>query len=119
MTIGVGGSEPTAELQATQSMHSDARPISNKERETHIDKAQEMMCLQGIAALYLDASTSLSYYNGLRADGKELLHGAVIPADGPLSFICLVFEVEKTTASIVMKGAKYAGGTIKRTRQHL
>ena len=36
--------------------------------------------------------------------GKERLHGAVIPADGPLSYICPAFEVEKTAASIVMPG---------------
>ena len=59
---------------------------------------------QGIAALNLDASTSLSYYTGLRAKGKERLHGEVIPADGPLSYIYPAFEVEKTTASIVMRG---------------
>ena len=59
---------------------------------------------QVIAALYLDAPTSLCYYTGLRAEGKERSHGEVIPADGPLSYICPAFEVEKTTASIVMQG---------------
>ncbi|MEC8199353.1 MAG: aminopeptidase P family N-terminal domain-containing protein, partial [Pseudomonadota bacterium] len=87
MTIGVGGSDPTAELQAMQSMRGDAHPISNTERETRIAKAQELMRQKGITALYLDASTSLSYYTGLRAEGKERLHGEVIPADGPLSYI--------------------------------
>lgn len=104
MTIGVGGSDPTAELQAMQSMRGDAHPISNTERETRIAKAQELMRQQGITALYLDASTSLYCYTGLRARGKERLHGAVIPADGPLSYICPAFEVEKTAASIVMPG---------------
>ena len=85
-------------------MRSDAHPISNKERETRIEKAQVFMRQQGIAALYLDTSTSLSYYTGLRAEGKERLHGVVIPADGPLSYIYPAFEVEKTTASIVMRG---------------
>ena len=98
MTIGVGGSEPTAELQAKQSMRSDAHPISNTERETRIEKAQELMRQQGIAALYLDASTSLYYYTGLRAEGKERLHGEVIPADGPLSYICPAFEVKKNNS---------------------
>ena len=85
-------------------MRGDAHPISNTERETRIAKAQELMRQQGITALYLDASTSLYYYTGLRAGGKERLHGAVIPADGPLSYICPAFEVEKTAASIVMPG---------------
>lgn len=85
-------------------MRSDAHLISNKERETRIEKAQELIRRQGIAALYLNASTSLSYYNGLRAEGKERLHGEVIPADVPLSYIYPAFEAEKTTASIVMRG---------------
>jgi len=104
LTIGVGGSVPTAVLQAKQSLRSDAHPISNKERGKRIEKAQELMRQQGIAALYLDASTRLSYYTGLLADGKKRLHGEVIPTDGPLSYICPAFEVVKTTASIVMRG---------------
>ena len=59
---------------------------------------------QGIAALYLDASTRLSYYTGLRADGKKRLHGEVIPAEGSLSYIYPAFEVVKTPASFVMQG---------------
>ena len=59
---------------------------------------------QGIAALYLVASTRLSNYTGLRADGKKRLHGEVIPADGPLSYIYPAFQVVKTIASIVMRG---------------
>lgn len=104
MTIGVGGSDMSAELQAMQSIRGDVQPISNAERETRIAKAQEMMRQQGIAALYLDASTSLYYFTGLRARGSERLHGAVIPADGALSYIVPTFEIEKTEASIVLPG---------------
>ena len=59
---------------------------------------------QGIAALYLDASTRLSYYTGSRPEGKERVHGELMLAHGPLSFIYPAFEVEKTTAFIVMQG---------------
>ena len=104
MTIGVGGSDMATELQTMRSMRGDMQPIGNEEREARIAKAQEMMRQQGIAALYLDASTSLYYFTGLRAGGRERLHGAVIPAEGALSYICPAFEVEKTAASIVMPG---------------
>ena len=110
MTIGVGGSEPTPEFQAKLSMRSDAHHISNKERETRIEKAQEFMRQQGIAALYLDTSTSLSYYTGLRAEGKERLHGEVIPADGPLSYIYPHSRSKKQQPPSLC-GAKYVGGT--------
>ena len=59
MTIGVGGSDSSTELQTMRSMRGDMQPIGNEEREARIAKAQEMMRQQGIAALYLDASTSL------------------------------------------------------------
>ncbi len=85
-------------------MRSDAHHIGNKERETRIEKAQEFMRQQRIAALYLDTSTSLSYYTGLRAEGKKRLHGEVITADGPLNYIYPAFEIEKTTAYIVVRG---------------
>jgi len=104
MTIGVGGSDIAAELRTMQSMRGDIQPIGNAEREARIAKAQELMRQQGIAALYLDASTSLYYFTGWRAGGRERLHGAVIPADGPLSYVCPTFEIEKTAASIVMQG---------------
>ena len=104
MTIGVGGSDRATELQTMRSMRGDMQPIDNAEREARIAKAQEMMRQQGIAALYLDASTSLYYFTGLRAGGRERLHGAVIPAEGALSYICTAFEVEKTAASIVLPG---------------
>lgn len=104
MTIGVGGSDMAAELQAMESMRGDAQPIGNAEREARIAKAQELMRRRGIAALYLDASTSLYYFTGMRARGLERLHGAVIPAEGALSYICPAFEIEKTAASIVTPG---------------
>ena len=92
-------------------MRSDAHTISNKERETRIEKAQEWMRQQVIAALYLDAPTSLCYYTGLRAEGKERSHGEVIPADGPLSYIYPAFEVKKKQQPPALCGAKYVGGT--------
>ena len=104
MTIGVDGSDRATELQTMRSMRGDMQPIGNAKREARIAKAQEMMRQLGIAALYLDASTSLYYFTGLRGGGRERLHGAVIPAEGALSYICPAFEVEKTAASIVMPG---------------
>ena len=56
---------------------------------------------QGIDALYLDASTSLFYFTGLRLWATERLHGAVIPARGELIYITPGFEEEKTRAMLL------------------
>ena len=85
MTIGVGGSDMATELQTMRSMRGDMQPIGNEEREARIAKAQEMMRQQGIAALYLDASTSLYYFTGLRAGGRERKRPPRSPALHPPS----------------------------------
>ena len=85
MTIGVGGSTMEAELERMSSMREGVQAISNDERSRRIEKAQRLMRAEGIQALYLDASTSLYYFTGLRARGRERLHGAVIPAEGEIA----------------------------------
>ena len=79
MTIGVGGSTADQEM-AGLSRQTGYVPISPDERQGRIANAQRLMVEQGIDALYLDASTSLFYFTGLRLWATERLHGAVIPA---------------------------------------
>ncbi|MCK5364100.1 MAG: aminopeptidase P family N-terminal domain-containing protein, partial [Gammaproteobacteria bacterium] len=79
MTVGVGGSTMEAELERMASMRDGVQPISTEERLGRIEKAQRLMRAEGIHALYLDASTSLSYFTGLRLRASERLHGAIIP----------------------------------------
>lgn len=66
MTIGVGGSTATRELAAMKSMRGDAPPIDTAERQRRIERAQALMQAQGIDAIWLDVSTSLTYFTGLR-----------------------------------------------------
>jgi len=70
MTVGVGGSTAEQEL-AKLSRQTDYIPISSDERQERITKAQQLMVEQGIDALYLDASTSLFYFTGLRLWATE------------------------------------------------
>jgi len=100
MTVGVGGSTTAAELGGLSSMRDGVEPISIDERRGRIEKAQRLMRAEGIQALYLDASTSLYYFTGMRPGGRERLHGAVIPAEGDIAYICPAFEEEKTRAMI-------------------
>ena len=100
MTLGVGGSTADQEM-AGLSRQTGFIPISPDERQGRIANAQRLMVEQGIDALYLDASTSLFYFTGLRLWATERLHGAVIPARGELIYITPGFEEEKTRAMLL------------------
>lgn len=92
MTTGVGGSTAQAELAKLQSLRDGVEPITVEERRARIAKAQTLMREQGVDALYLDASTSLNYFTGLNLHASERLTGAVIPADGEVTYVVPVFE---------------------------
>lgn len=96
MTIGVGGSTWEAELDGLTSLRGDVAPISDAEYHERIANAQRLMGEQGIDALYLDASTNLYYFTGVRFWASERLHGAVLPVAGDLAYISPAFEEAKT-----------------------
>jgi Xaa-Pro dipeptidase len=96
MTIGVGGSTPEAELMWMNSMREGIVPIDDAERLRRVDKAQRLMREQGVQALYLDVSTNLFYFTGIRLRPSERLHGAIIPADGEIVYLSPAFEEPKT-----------------------
>jgi Xaa-Pro dipeptidase len=102
MTIGVGGESQATVLAELELMRDGIAPITNAEREQRIARAQSLMREQGIDALYLDASSSLYYFTGVRFWASERLHGAVIPARGELAYVAPAFEEEKTRAQLVM-----------------
>ncbi len=96
MTTGVGGSSAEAELMRMSPKREGIVPISDAERLSRIDKAQRLMREQGIQALYLDVSTNLFYFTGIRLRPSERLHGAVIPANGDIVYLSPAFEEPKT-----------------------
>ena len=95
MTIGVGGSTPEKELGAMTSMRGDVPPIGVEERLKRIARAQATMREKGIDALYLDVSSSMTYFTGLNFRRTERMHSAVLPANGDIVYISPAFEVEK------------------------
>ena len=111
MTQGVGGSSAQAQL-AQLSRREGYVPITVEERQARVEKAQRLMVEQGIDALYLDASTNLFYFTGLRLWATERLHGAIIPAQGDLIYISPGFEEEKTRAMLLL------GGDVRTWEEH-
>lgn len=108
MTIGVGGSTAEKELAALKSMRGDVPPIGVDERLRRIDKAQLLMREKGIDALWLDVSSSLTYFTGLKMRRTERAHGAILPARGEIIYLSPTFEVEKLM-TMVSFGDKVVG----------
>jgi Xaa-Pro dipeptidase len=75
-----------------QSMTGDAVPITVKEREARIEKAQRLLTEQKIEALILDAGTSMEYFTGISWWPSERPMVAVIPAKGDTRYVCPRFE---------------------------
>ena len=104
MTIGIGGSTAAAELVKMTSMRGDAPPIGVDERQHRIERAQALMQSSGIDAIWLDVSTSLTYFTGLRLGRSERLHGALLPARGEMTYLSPAFEVEKLRTMLTLGG---------------
>lgn len=104
MTIGVGGSTPEQELANFSDMTDGIVLIDNADREARLAKAQALMREQGIDALYLDTTVNLNYFTGLNLKLTERLHGAILPANGPLTYLSPAFEEPKTRSMLKIDG---------------
>ena len=92
MAIGVGGSTVEAALAGLSDMTGGVPPIAKQEFESRLEKLQEAMKRDGIAAVFLHASSSLYYFTGLKWHASERMVGAVVFADGNLVYIAPFFE---------------------------
>lgn len=70
----------------------DAVPITPAERLARIARAQALMQANDIAAVFVEAGSSLVYYAGMRWGRSERLTGLVIPARGAPAVITPFFE---------------------------
>lgn len=102
MTKGVGGSTADAELAAIGSVRDRVSPITIEERRARIARAQARMAETGIAALWLDGTTDLEYFTGVRHGQTERMIGAIIPPTGEPIYLSPAFEVEKLRTLITI-----------------
>ena len=104
MTIGVGGSTIEIELATLFDMTAGAVPIALSEYRSRINKAQDMMKLHDISALYLNAGTNMTYFTGTVWHASERMVGAIIPAEGDVVYIAPAFEIGTLNQYMTIEG---------------
>ena len=104
MTIGVGGSTATIELEKLVNMTNQVQAITEAELNQRIAKAQAIMAENDIAATYINAGTNLYYFTGTRWYTSERMVGAIIPAQGDIKYITPFFEVNTLQQYMTIKG---------------
>lgn len=78
--------------------------IAEDEFRLRLRGLQARMIQQNVKAVWLDASSSLTYYTGLSLGLSERIHGALIPAEGAPLYISPTFEEPKLQTLIRIAG---------------
>jgi Xaa-Pro dipeptidase len=104
MTSLIGGKTKEEALGSLSNMTSDVAPIQKSEYLSRIDKAQQYMQQNCIAALYLNAGTNLSYFTGMQWYASERLVGAILPASGDIIYVAPYFEIDSLEERKVING---------------
>lgn len=81
-----------------------APAITDAELRTRLSGLQARMQRAGVKAVWLDASSSLTYYTGLNLGLSERIHGALVPAAGPVTYVTPTFEEPKLRTLIRIPG---------------
>lgn len=92
MTIGVGGSTASIELDKIQNMTLGVQPIALAEYQLRIKKATALLKKQNCKAIYLNAGTNLYYFTGTKWNASERMVGALLFEDGSIEYIVPKFE---------------------------
>ncbi|MFL6660327.1 MAG: M24 family metallopeptidase [Massilia sp.] len=103
--MGIGGSTMEAALAALQDMSGGMVAIGKDEHLARIARAQGYMQEHGIAAVYLNAGTNMSYFTGTKWYASERMVGAILPARGALEYIAPAFEESTLKDFMLVEGA--------------
>jgi Xaa-Pro dipeptidase len=103
--MNIGGTDQQTALDALADMTPGAMPITLAEHRSRIDRAQAFMAAQGIAAVYLNAGSNLTYFTGTKWSPSERMVGAILPAHGDLVYIAPAFEESTIRDFMVVEGS--------------
>ncbi len=99
------GSRPAAAAPAAglSSLTTAAVPISAAEHAARVARLQTLMQRQKIAALLVEAGSSLEYFTGIRWWRSERTTAALIPAEGRAIVVTPFFEVPSVEETLRIK----------------
>lgn len=92
MTIGIGGSNASIELEKIENRTHNVQPIPLNEYFERLKNATRLMKELSVKALYLNAGTNLYYFTGTLWNASERMVGALLFEDGSLEYIVPKFE---------------------------
>lgn len=81
-----------------------ATAITEAEQRARLARLQDRMAREGVRAVWLDASSSLTYFTGLSLGLSERIHGALIPVSGAPVYVTPNFEAPKLQTMIRIPG---------------
>ena len=101
----IGGMTMEQALDGLSIMTGGMLAIGKEEHRQRIARAQAYMHSCGIAAVYLNAGTNMTYFTGTSWHASERMVGAILPASGALEYIAPAFEESTLRDFMVVEGA--------------
>ena len=102
--MGIGGKTFDEALAGLSDMTGAMVGIGKDEHLERIAKAQCAMRERGIAAIFLNAGSNMTYFTGTKWYASERMVGAILPAVGPLEYIAPAFEESTLTGYMGVAG---------------
>jgi Xaa-Pro dipeptidase len=90
----------SAPIAALKSPRSEAKPITNEERQARVEKAQRLMQEKKLNAIALAGGTSLIYFSNVNWWNSERLFVMVLPVSGEPFFVSPAFEKDRALEQI-------------------
>lgn len=90
---GIGGSSAEEELSKLTQPAQKPSPISEKEFAARRDKVCAALKEKNLDAIYINAGTNLYYFTNTQWNPSERMVGALLFADGNISYIVPEFEI--------------------------
>ncbi len=100
----IGGKSMDEALAGLADMTGGMTAIGKDEHQQRIARAQAFMQAQGIAAVYLNAGTNMTYFTGTKWYASERMVGAILPARGALEYIAPAFEESTILDFMLVEG---------------
>jgi Xaa-Pro dipeptidase len=104
LAVRAQGSPVKARDGALRSIAGDAQPIAAAEHAARLTKVQSLMQQRKVAALLVEAGSSLEYFTGVRWWRSERTTAAVIPAAGKVVVVTPFFEEPSIRETLKVAG---------------